>query len=389
MFNRLLLAALALVAVGFVPAAEAQRAGERWVRLASKDVDLRAGEDTIEATGAKGSYRALRIENKGSQIELSRVRVAYSDQSVHLEERRINLLKGERTRMIDQRTNNKFVDSITLTFNPQSRATQTTRIEVWGLQNATGAAASRPATGNIPVTPTTPTERISDHLLGVQTVEPARTDRDVIRLGEKYGRFDRVRLKVLETDLDLIEMRAVYTNGEAEVLAYNANIPANTKTRPLTLKGERSIQEIQFTYRTKARFRGRATVEVWGEYAEGYARTGGPQGWLHLGTDTAGFLVDRRDTVPVGRNQGNFRQLRVETNHTITLFGLQVIYDNGETESLAVPSSRARVDPGVPFGPLDLKGSRAIREIRPSYRTRIFTGQGLRRAVVEFWGRRG
>jgi hypothetical protein len=383
MLMRLIAAAALLLAVGTATDARAQ---DKWVKLGGKEVGLGATSDTIEVTQAKGAFKALRLENTGSDIVITRVRVTYGDKSVHNENREIKLNSGERTRPIDPRDANKFVDFVEVTYKSVPGASKPAKIEVVGLQNAAGLAQSRPATGTVPATATTAEAKIFDHILGVQTVEPGKTDRDVIKVGQKYGKFDRVRLKVLETDIDLVELKAVYSNGESEALAVNANVPKNTKTKPLALKGDRFINEIHMVYKTKQRFAGRATVEVWAEYAPGWYGPANPSGWIHLGSDSANFSIDRKDVVPVGRNQGKFRQLRVETNHAITLFSLKVVYDNGEEEAVPVPNNRVRVDPGNSFGPINLKGSRVIKEIQPSYRTRIFARGGLHRAVVEFWG---
>jgi hypothetical protein len=72
----------------------------------------------------------------------------------------------------------------------------------------------------------------------------------------------------------------------------------------------------------------------------------------------------------------------------ITLFRLTVVYANGEQEQIAIPNNnRLLVKGGGFFGPIDIKGTQPIKEIRPSYRTRLLQPGGLRRAVVEFWGR--
>lgn len=378
------LAFIALL-VAAAPVANAQ-SGERLNTLASKDVLVTAATETIQMAESKGSVRAVRLFNKGRDIVLSRVRIEYNDKSFHEENRVIKLNRGDRTRELDRRSGDKFVDRVVLTITPSSGGSGSAAIQVLGAQTAQGVAAIRPPTGSLSAAPTTPGQAISDHILGSQTIELWRTDRDVINVGAKYGKFDKIRLKVLETDVDLTELKAVYTTGETEVLAYNANLQKNTKSRELRLKGDRFIKEIHLAYKNKPSFRKKATIEVWGEYASAGYGPGDPGGWIHLGSDTAHWGIDRRDVVPVGRNQGKFAKLRLEPSMTITLFGLEVIYDNGEVEKLPLTSNRIRVDAGTTFGPVDLKGRRAIKEIRPSYRTRLLQPGGLRRAVVEFWG---
>jgi len=381
------LGALAFAAVlsAGAPAVQAQK-GERLNTLATKEVAASAATDTINMAESKGSVRAVRLFNKGKAIVLSKVRIEYNDRTFHEENRIIKLNGGDRTREIDRRSGDKFVDRVILTITPGPGGSGNANIQVLGAQTAQGVAAIRPPTGNISAGPATTTQAIADHILGSQTIELWRTDRDVINVGAKYGKFDRIRLKVLETDVDLIELKAVYTTGDAEVLAYNATLQKGTKSRELKLKGDRFIKEIHLAYKNQPSFRKRATVEVWGEYAGSGYGPGDPGGWIHLGSDTAHWGIDRRDVVPVGRNQGKFRKLRLDPSMTITLFGIDVIYDNGEVEKLPLTGNRIRVDGGTSFGPIDLKGTRVIKEIRPSYRTRLLQPGGLRRAVVEFWG---
>ena len=105
------MAFLAMAAAGVIATADAQQGNDNWVLLSTKDVDLRAGTDTIDVSKARGNYRAIRIRNTGDDIVISKARVVYSDNSFHVEDRTINLLGGERSRAIDQRPNGKFVDT--------------------------------------------------------------------------------------------------------------------------------------------------------------------------------------------------------------------------------------------------------------------------------------
>lgn len=406
MVGKLLSAVVALVAMAAVTSANAQ---ERWVLMGSKAVNTRAESDTIDLAAAKGSFKAVRVEARQRGLELSNVEVVYSAGAAHNERRPINLKQGERTRPIDPRDSGKFVDRINLTFKAQGANAQPTVIQVFGLQTSAMAAATRPAAtvaapARSPVisgqpTPDKPsTARLGEQVEGGDVMFGSAVvnfgvDRDVIRVGADIGKFDRIRLRVLDNDIFITDMKVVYADGTSEDAVINSEVKRNTRTRWINLKGDRFIREVQFIYRSKPSFRGRAFIEVYGHYAAGWLGPNGEgrkynQGWVLLGSQSAGFGIDRNDIITVGRNEGGFKRFEVRVrDEAITLFDVRVVYGNGELD--VIQANRARVEARSKWGPVDLKGgTRVIQEIRPTYRTRIFQQGGIARgrAVVEFWG---
>lgn len=407
MVRRLLVAGLALAAAGVTTSAQAQRCSDGWVSLGTRDVDVKATNETIDVTKAKGSFRALRLENGGDEIQFDRVRVVYGDNTFHVEDRKIDLKNGERTRQINPRDNNKFVDTVILNVSANANLRGRARINVCGLQNNAGLAALRPnaapsgsqVTAGAQPTPAKPTPAApgkeiggsGEVLFGAQTVGFG-VDRDVIRVGADIGKFDKLRLRVLDNDIYLNELKVVYANGDPETIAVNADIKQNTRTRWFDLKGDRFIKEIQLIYRSRPNFKGRAHVEVIGQYSEGWLRPGGEgskynQGWVLLGAQTAGFIGFDNDLIPVGRNEGGFKKLRVTAkDRAITLNELRIVYVSGAEETIPI---KTKVEAGATYGPIDLKGGgRAIKEIRAKYRSRFLdkSAAGKGAAVVEIWG---
>ena len=414
------MAGLALVAVGLTSAAYAQdyNNGATWSRIATIPVDRSRAENSVDTRNIPGRFRAFRLRNAGPDIQINNVEIRYANGTLHNERRDINLLSGERTRPIDARTPGRFTDQITIFSRPDSgyRGGRG-EIEVWGLQSPAGAAAQRPGGGYVPpsagntspapvtgpisASPTTappvvaPPGTVVDSgevLFGTQTVGYA-VDRDIIRVGAEIGKFDRLRLRVLDNDIFINSMKVVYLNNETEEVAYNADVKKDTRTRWIPLKGDRFIKEIQLNYRARPNFKGQAYVEVYGQYAEGWLGPSGEgrkynAGWVNLGAQTAGFTIDRNDVIKVPRNEGGFRKVRIQVrDQAITMFELRVVYGNGEVD--VIPFNRQRIDAGARSAEIDLKGgARIISEIRPTYRTRIFQQGGVARgrAVVEFWG---
>jgi hypothetical protein len=428
MIRRLFVAAAAVLAVGATTA----HAQENWVLLGSKNVLLSGSSDTIDLSQARGKYSALRVVAKRRGLELSNIEVVYNEGNGHNEKRNINLLDGERTRAINPSNEGRFVDAVGICFKSQGVTSVVPAVlEVYGRQSDADARATRPAgrgvnkstaacpsapggtvapvaaaaaagavTGPIASTPTTPTAAAAkpgvpsdtgEVLFGTQAVGFA-VDRDVIRVGAEVGKFDKVRLRVLDNDIFIKSMKVVYANGESQEVAYAADVKKDSKTRWIDLKGDRFIKEIQLIYNAKPNFRGQAYVEVYGQYAEGWLGPTGEgkkynSGFVLLGGQTAGFTIDRNDTIKVGRNEGGFKRFEVRVrDQAITLFEVRVVYGNGEVD--IIPANRTKIEAGGRFA-VDLKGgTRVIQEIRPTYRTRIFQQGGVARgrAVVEFWG---
>ena len=443
MFRRLVVAACALLAAGVLVTAEAHRRHHRWhgggggggsgnwerlVVIAEQDIDQSLDRLTIDVTAAKGGYKGIRVRSALGPFLINKVQVIYNDGSVHNEDRTINLRDRERSRPINPTADSYFVDQVTI---EKQTGVGRGRIQILGIQtrdgfdairtNRGGAAgvpsrggtstavvapprgstASDPAiAGNIPTKPTidqpstaTPGQVTEggDVLFGAQYVGFVN-DRDVIRVGNEVGKFDRIRLRVLDNEIHITELKVVYANGETDTLAVNANIPKNSRTNWIDLKGDRFIKEIQMIYHSKPGFKGQARIEVFGQYAGGWLGPSGEgrkynQGWVLLGAQTADFFGFDTDKIPVGRNEGGFRKLRVTVkDRAITLNEIKVFFTAGDAITIPV---RTKVDAGGTFGPIDLTGDykRVIDHIEAKYRSRYFdkTAVGKGAAIVEIW----
>ena len=435
MLRRLFVGVLALFAFG-ATAANAQVE----VTLAEEAVlKIIPDIDKVDATKIPGRFSGIRVYAlEGTAVDISKIDVIYSDGSKFTEDRgRLIRLdqRDVRTRIMGPQNGTgpeKFIDQVVLHYKTAPGETRRARIRLVGVTSQAGARAIRANSGpsgpsamippslrpgsgtQIPTTPTTPVANTArpgtetaggDVLFGVQYVGFG-IDRDVIKIGSDYGKFDKVRLRVLDNDIFINEMRVIYSNGEPDVLAVAANVPANTRTKWFTLKGDRFIKEIQLVYKSRPGFKGQARVEAYGEHAEGWYGKGevsssgstpsgeafkhaANRGWLYLGGQQPLFFSVKKglgyenDTVAVARNWG-FNKLRLDVkDRAITLNRLTVVYGDGTTDVVPVG---AKVDAGSSFGPINLK-SKPVREIQLSYRSRLLDSQaaGKGYAFVELW----
>ncbi|HKZ96503.1 MAG TPA: DUF2541 domain-containing protein [Hyphomicrobiaceae bacterium] len=399
MFRRLVLAGLAILAAGSISVAAAE---EKLVVMGTETLDHSGTGVSIDVSKAPGAYRGIRIRAKRGGADITRIQVIYSDGSIHNEDRALHLSDGERTRAINE-GKDRFVDRVSIS---NKSGTGKATIEVLGIQTSVGAKKSRgsAATGEIKGTKTSDkpdtaapgtVKEGNDVMFGYQNVGFG-IDRDVIKVGGDLGKFDRIRLRVLGNDIHINSLKVVYVDGDAQDLAVDADIKANTKTRWFELKGDRFIREIQLLYRSKPNLKAQARVEVAGQYARGWLGSGGEgrkynEGWVLLGAQTAGFTGFDRDTITVGENEGGFSRLHViAKDRAITLREIRVKFFSGPDE---VFTMRDRVDPDKPYGPLEFKGGKApIKEIEARYRSRYDILKGLKNvfegtpAVVQIWG---
>jgi CBS domain-containing protein len=392
--------------------------GDQLILIAESDVDLSLDRYTIDVRQAKGGYKGIRIKNAmGKLFDVRKVQIVYSDGSVWNEDRQIDMYWGERSRPINPTYDSKFIDQIKIEQVPgYGRG----RLQIIGIQDREGREMDRgggpvgrpeyrpdrldrydSSNGGISSRPTAPVaSQVSpgqstpggDVLFGAQYVG-FLTDRDVIRIGPEIGKFSKIRLRVLDNDIHIREMTVVYANGESDTLAINADIPKNSRTNWIDLRGDRFIKEIQLVYRSRPSFNGQARIEVFGRYAPGWLGPNGEgrkynQGWVLLGAQTAGFIGFDKDIIPVGSNEGGFRRLRVTVrDRAITLNEIKVVYTDGQDETIPI---RTRVDAGGTFGPIDLRSGRAhaIDHIEAKYRSRFFdsSARGKGSAIVEIWG---
>ena len=400
MSRRLLLAGLALTAAGLLSVADAQQGNaDRWVLVGKGEIDTAKVNATIDVSKSKGAYKAVRVLNKRGELEITRIEIGTLSGTT-AETSPLKLKAGERSRQIDLKGGDKFLEKVTLSVQPAAGKATKRQVEVYGLQSPASAKMARPASGQIAATPTsaaatdaTPGSVTAggDVLFGYQRVGFG-IDRDTIRVGGEIGKFDKIRLRVLENDVFLNELKVIYLNGEPDVLAVNAEIKQNTRTKWLPIKGDRFIREIQMSYRSRPTFKGMARIEVYGDYASNWLGPQGEgrkynQGWVLLGAKTAGFIGFDKEAITVGRNEGGFKRIRVSVKErAVTLNELRVVYANGSEDVIPV---KARVEAGSSYGPVDLKGgSRAIKEVRAIYRSRFFdkAAVGKGGATVEIWG---
>jgi hypothetical protein len=82
-------------------------------------------------------------------------------------------------------------------------------------------------------------------------------------VGRKEGRFKAIRLEARGNDVQMLDLKVYYANGDPDDIKVRSLIKEGTRTRPLDLRGrERAIQKIEMVYRKRLNFRGKARICV-------------------------------------------------------------------------------------------------------------------------------
>jgi hypothetical protein len=101
--------------------------------------------------------------------------------------------------------------------------------------------------------------------LGCKEVNFLGTDRDVMHVGRREGRFKAIRLEARGNDVEMLDLKVIYANGAPDDIRVRSLIRQGTRTGRLDLRGrQRSIHRIEMVYRKPLNFRGKATVCVEG-----------------------------------------------------------------------------------------------------------------------------
>ena len=191
--------------------------------------------------------------------------------------------------------------------------------------------------------------------------------REVINVGGREGEFQGIRFEVRQSDVEVLDLRIVYGNGQTEDVRVRQLFRAGSSSRVIALGNpRRAVRQVIFNFVPK----GPARIVVFGVTGMGGGGGGSGGGggdWVRLGCKDVRFLIDR-DTLKVGKQEGRFSALRVKVRRApVEMLNLRITFGNGSRLDVPV---REIVPPGGVSRIIDLPGNnRGIDRIEMIYRS--------------------
>ncbi len=215
-----------------------------WVPLGQQSVGFRVDRDVINIGQSEDwyrdrSFRALHFVAERNDVHMMSIRVVYLNGFA--EEFRVNRLIRQGAELpIDLRGERSYLKQIEMVYRSRPDFRGEALIRVFGEPVRRFGGPAGP-----------PPDRADWTELGCQQVNLFGTDRDTIRVGRRDGRFKAIRLSVRGADIEILDLKVIYANGQPDDIAVKNLIRAGERTRPLDLQGrERAIDRVEMVYRT-------------------------------------------------------------------------------------------------------------------------------------------
>jgi hypothetical protein len=221
-----------------------------WVLLGEQSVGFRVDRDIIRIGQSEDwyrnrSFRALHFKAEGNDVHMMAIRLVYLNG--YGEDIRVDRLIRQGAELpLDLRGDRSFIRQIEMVYRSRPDFRGQAVIKVFG----------EPARrfGGPPGPPPFPGSGGGGRdwvELGCQQVSLFGKDRDSIRVGRREGRFKAIRLHVRGADVEMLDLKVIYANGQPDDIPVKHFIRAGERTRPLDLKGrERAIERVDLLYRT-------------------------------------------------------------------------------------------------------------------------------------------
>ncbi len=248
---------LALLFVGARPASADRWDPKGWLKLGEQRVNGRVDKDRITVGRHEGKFTKLTIVVEDSDIELLDFDVKFVGGGTWNPKVRHNFKEGARTRAIDLPGDERVIQYIDLKYkNLPGGGAATVAVYGW----KTGEAGRDRA----PVTAWR-FDNTGWQLLGEQPVN-GRVDKDRITVGGYKGKFSKIAIVVLDSDLELLDFSVKFARGpEWRPAGVRHYFKEGSRSREIDFPGDdRVLKYIDLKYKNTPGG-GAAKVQVWGK----------------------------------------------------------------------------------------------------------------------------
>jgi hypothetical protein len=217
-----------------------------WVLLGQQTVGFRVDRDVVNIGQSEDwyrdrSFRALHFIAERNDVYMMSVKLVYMNGFV--EDFRIDRLIRQGSELpLDLRGERSYLRQIEMVYRSRPDFRGEALIKVFGEPMRRFGGPPGPGPGP---------DRGNWTELGCQQVNLFGKDRDTIRVGRRDGRFTAIRLFVRGADVEMLDLKVIYANGQPDDISVKNLIRAGERTRPLDLQGrERAIDRVEMVYRT-------------------------------------------------------------------------------------------------------------------------------------------
>ena len=353
-----------------------------WVMLGEQTVTGRVDRDKIMVGRHEGQFSKMTVVVLDSELELLDFTINFGDRTTYAPKLSYFFKEGQRTKAFDLPPSAKVISSIDVKYKNLPGGGRA-RVQVWGWKTGSNASRPQPATVTVPQW-----DQRGWQMLGERQVD-GRVDKDRIEVGRYEGKFTKLQIVVLDSDLELLDFGVKFARGPEWRPSMRHFFREGQRTHAIDFPGdERAIKHIEFKYANLAGG-GRAKIQVWGYQRAGDAPSApagqiwDSNGWTKLGERAVqGGRRGDRDKIIVGRNEGKFRKLMlVVVDSDLEMIELTVKFGRGrefrpEVNQFFRENTRTRA--------IDLPGDdRVIKSVDFRYRNLPGTG----RAKVQVWAK--
>lgn len=232
------------------------------VLFGAKYVGFGIDRDVIRVGRQLGKFRKLRLRVLDNDIYLNKLTVIYYNgrsQDIAVDTK---IERNKKTQWFDLSGNERFIDSVELSYRSKPGFRGQARVEVFGEhvdgwlgKDGEGRKFNK---GWV--------------LLAAQTAGFIGFDKDVIPVGDNTGGFKEIRVDVRDRAITLNELRVIYAGGEKDIVPVKARVDAGASYGPIELRfADKMVDRIEASYRSRvidrdATSRGSAIVEIWGRH---------------------------------------------------------------------------------------------------------------------------
>lgn len=232
-----------------------------WVKLGERTVSGKYDHDKISVGRYEGKFTKLTLFVQRSDIELLDFEITFANGERFHPALRHFFKEGQRTRVVDLPGDERVIRDINLRYKNLPGGGSAS-VSVWGWKSD-GGGGGREARDSRPA-------RHGDggwdstgwRLLGERSVA-GRYDHDTIMVGAYKGRFEKLSMVVLDSDLELVDMSVKFASGRPYHPTTRHFFKEGSRSRIFDLPGDdRVIRQIDLRYKNVPGG-GSAKVQIW------------------------------------------------------------------------------------------------------------------------------